>query len=364
MAKTDPSFASEIKKYGAKDFSACFSCGNCTAVCGLTSGDANFPRMMIRYGMLGLKEEILCSKELWLCYSCGECTKTCPRQAAPGEYMAALRRFAIASFEPTGITKMIFRSNAMYVFLISLLAVILGFFLLTLKSGEETSRWIFQYLPYEVIHNLGLLIFGITGLSMAWGIIALFLKLRKGTPAKGSGTAAFEALKEAATLSRYDTCDKDEDDYWKGKSFWVRPRFIHLSIMWGFIGLLLATTLDFIFKNPETTIWWPSRILGTIAGLFMVYGTSLAIVYRMKKVTESYCGTRMADWVFLWFLWIAGITGFWLEVSVALDAGNLLNHFVFLVHTIISMELVLLFAFSKFAHAIYRPLALYFYFRK
>jgi hypothetical protein len=27
------------------------------------------------------------------------------------------------------------------------------------------------------------------------------------------------------------------------------------------------------------------------------------------------------------------------------------------------MELVLLFAFSKFAHAIYRPLALYFYFK-
>jgi hypothetical protein len=134
--------------------------------------------------------------------------------------------------------------------------------------------------------------------------------------------------------------------------------------MWGFIGLLLATTLDFILKDPATAIWWPSRIIGTVAGLLMVYGASLSINYRLKKVTKAFEETRLADWTFLWFLWIAGITGFWLEVSVALNADFLVNHIVLLIHTIISMELVLLFAFSKFAHALYRPLALFFYFRE
>ena len=133
--------------------------------------------------------------------------------------------------------------------------------------------------------------------------------------------------------------------------------------MWGFIGLLVATALDFLLKDPATSIWWPSRVLGTIAGILMVFGTSLAINYRSKKVTKAYSETRLADWVFLWFLWIAGITGFWLELSVAFSANLLINHIIFIIHTIISMELVLLFAFSKFAHAIYRPLALFFYFR-
>ena len=64
------------------------------------------------------------------------------------------------------------------------------------------------------------------------------------------------------------------------------PGSVHWSIMWGFIGLLVATILDFILKNPSTDIWWPSRILGTLAGLFLIYGTTLAIYYRLKRVTK------------------------------------------------------------------------------
>ena len=81
--------------------SACFNCGNCTAVCPLTDDDATFPRRLIRYAQVGMKEELLASKELWTCYYCGECSETCPRQAEPGEFMAAARRYAIASYDRT-----------------------------------------------------------------------------------------------------------------------------------------------------------------------------------------------------------------------------------------------------------------------
>jgi ferredoxin len=367
MSRIDPGFASELKKYGAKDFSACFNCGNCTAVCGLTEKNANFPRIFIRQGMLGQKEEILRSRELWLCYACGDCSETCPRQAGPGDYMAALRRFAVASYEPTGLTKLIFKSNPVFILFTVLLSVLLGFFLFTLKPEHEVARWLFTILPYDVIHNMGLVIFSITGVSVAWGLAAMTLKLTGNkVMTEGSKNKPWKALKEVvnemATMNRYKTCDIEEDSYWKEKPSALQPWFVHWSIMWGFIGLLVATVLDFILKDPATAIWWPSRILGTIAGLFLVYGTSLAINYRMKKVTKAYSETRLADWMFLWFLWIAGITGFWLEVSVAFNADHLLNHLVLLIHTIISMELVLLFAFSKFAHAFYRPLALFLYF--
>jgi len=369
MSRIDPEFASEIKKYGAKDFNACFNCGNCTAVCGLTDKSVNYPRMFLRYGMLGLKEEILQSKEIWLCYACGECSETCPRQAGPGDYMAALRRYAIASYEPTGLTKLIFKSKPVFILFTISLSVLLGFFLFTLKPDHEVSRWLFTIIPYAVIHNMGLIIFSITGISVVWGLITMFLKLSKNIVKtdnlkRNIWKSLKEVMNELATMNRYKTCDKEDDSYWQSKPSAVQPWFVHWSIMWGFIGLLIATILDFLLKDPATPIWWPSRILGTIAGLLLVYGTSLAINYRLKKVTKTYSETRLADWVFLLFLWIAGITGFWLEVSVALNANYLINHIVLLIHTIISMELVLLFAFSKFAHAVYRPLALFFYFRE
>jgi len=105
--RVDPSLMSEIKQYGAVNIEACFNCGNCTAICPLT-GDASFPRRMIRYAQIGAKDALIGSKELWLCYYCGECSKTCPRQAEPGEFMAAARRYAIAEYDFTGIAKGMF----------------------------------------------------------------------------------------------------------------------------------------------------------------------------------------------------------------------------------------------------------------
>jgi ferredoxin len=368
MTKIDPYFAEELKKYGAEDFDACFNCGNCTAVCSLSEKSVNFPRMMLRLGKLGLKKDILASPEPWLCYSCGDCSETCPRQADPGQYMAAIRRYSISANEPTGITRLMFKSNAIFILITLVLAILLGFFLLTLKPEQEVARWIFTWLPYAVIHSMGLIIFGFTGLSIIWGMGSMLLRFnRKEVGEVKSGTSVFKAVSqvigELATMKRYQNCGKEEDSFWKNKPWLTKPWFVHWSIMWGFIGLLLATILDFTLKDPAVNIWWPSRILGTIAGLFMIYGSSLAISYRVKKITKIYSEIRLADWTFLWFIWIAGITGFWLEISVFLTANNFVNHFVFLLHTVISMELVLLFAFSKFAHAAYRPLALFFYFK-
>ena len=55
----------ELQRYGATDMSACFSCGTCTAICPLSENDATFPRRMIRYAQVGMKDALLSSKELW-----------------------------------------------------------------------------------------------------------------------------------------------------------------------------------------------------------------------------------------------------------------------------------------------------------
>jgi len=127
----------------------------------------------------------------------------------------------------------------------------------------------------------------------------------------------------------------------------------------GFPGLLLATILDFILKDPATDIWLPSRILGTVTGLMMMYGASLALYYRLTRPTHFYAKSSLADWFFLVFIWLAGFTGFWLEAAVTFQADSVMNQVMFIVHTVISMELVLLLVFSKFAHAVYRPVALF-----
>jgi nitrate reductase gamma subunit len=59
-------------------------------------------------------------------------------------------------------------------------------------------------------------------------------------------------------------------------------------------------------------------------------------------------------------LWITGVTGFVLEVALYLPSAPVWGYWVFLFHVAVAMELVLLAPFTKLAHAVYRPVALFF----
>ena len=135
--------------------------------------------------------------------------------------------------------------------------------------------------------------------------------------------------------------------------------------MWGFLGLALATLLDIPqlgFKDPNVGTWLPSRLLGIGAGFLLMYGTSVTLVRRIRKTDNRVEHSQFSDWLFLLMLWGLGITGFWLTLSVYFFTENTFHQIVLLIHTVMAMELLLLFAFSKFAHVAYRPIALFFYY--
>ncbi len=62
----------------------------------------------------------------------------------------------------------------------------------------------------------------------------------------------------------------------------------------------------------------------------------------------------------LGLLWVTGVTGFVLELALYLPCAPAWGYWVFLLHVAVAMELVLLAPFMKLAHAVYRPVALFF----
>ncbi len=378
--RVDPGFVGELKKYGAFDISACFNCGTCTAVCPLSEGIDSFPRRMIRYGQIGAEDRLLGCKEVWQCYYCGECSDTCPRQAEPGEYMAAARRYAIASCDPTGISRLLYTSK---VFTASFLFVLTGLFALLLLSGHgpmsSGAPMLFQFrqtagfLSYSIVHNMGLALIIVAAVAMIAGIVRLVIRLSRVLPYRTGAEETptpgwfsriahgFTAVaQELATNKSFRDCEEEPSVPW-----YLRKRFIHWSIMWGFLGLLLATMLDWILdmtvgKDPgqPVALWHPTRLLGTVAGIFLVYGTAVAIIQRWAKPDKYFSHSLLSDWLFLWLLFLAGVTGFIVELTVYLPHGATWMYIVFLVHVVISMEVVILLPFTKFAHAVYRPIAL------
>ena len=147
---------------------------------------------------------------------------------------------------------------------------------------------------------------------------------------------------------------------------WRRTWFMHAATMLGFLGLLLATTLDFGLDivgwkhtGEQVPIWYPVRLLGTVAGLMMMYGATGLMIRRWRKDGRTVRRSFTSDWTFLWLLWLAGLTGFVIELALYLPTPPTWGYLGFLVHVAIAMELVLLVPFTKFAHAIYRPVSLF-----
>ena len=371
-ARVDPRLLSEIKKYGTVSVDKCFNCGNCTAICPLSTNGETFPRRLIRYAQLGLKKPLLESKELWLCYACGECTQTCPRQADPGEFMAAARSYAIASYDPLGLAKVLYTSPILSVLLLVLLGCLIALVAYTSHGimPADTLR-LFDFIPAAVIHNMGvaaLVIIALTGLA---GAVNMFVHVRREnalltTPGVWLNWlgALWETLAvEVLAQRRYQRDCKSATD---PRPWFLQKWFVHASTMWGFLGLFAATVLDYGLEllglRPTGTwvpLWYPVRLLGTVAGLFLVFGTSLAIFNRLRKADETTFHSSVSDWAFLVLLWLAGVSGFLLEIAVYLPHPAVWAYWTLLGHIAVAGELLLLAPFTKFAHAMYRTIALY-----
>ena len=80
---------------GAEKLLGCFLCGTCTAGCPITEIDKDYdPRKMMRMILLGKKDDVLKSSELWKCYQCHTCVAHCPQDVRFADIVRAAREYA------------------------------------------------------------------------------------------------------------------------------------------------------------------------------------------------------------------------------------------------------------------------------
>ena len=95
LEKADRTFVDEIVKAGADRIRTCIQCGTCSSVCPSGRRTAFRTRELIRKALLGLKEEILSSPDLWLCATCHTCLERCPRQIKVTDAIIIMRNMAV-----------------------------------------------------------------------------------------------------------------------------------------------------------------------------------------------------------------------------------------------------------------------------
>ena len=375
----DVDLLTDLKRFGAADVSACFSCGTCTATCPLSDNTGTFPRRIIRFAQVGLRDELLSSKELWTCYQCGLCSDSCPTEADPAEFMAAARRYAVASYDPTGLARVLYTRPVLGSLVATATAAFFALFMYAARGPQDTATLaLFTFVPVALIHGLGIAVMaamaaaGVVGIvTMARGVArregVSVRSLFGGRPAWARTAAALWSALGVESLGqrRYR---KDCQDDRPAEPLYRRRWLIHALSIWGFLGLLVATGLDWGLAlvgvkatGTAVPLWYPSRLIGTIAGISLLYGVTMFMINRVRKVNRAAQHSTASDWLLLVLLWITGASGFFIEVALYLPDAPAWGYWVFLFHVAVAMELMLFLPFTKFAHAMYRPVALFFY---
>ena len=95
--KLDPNFKFEITaRPGGANLKKCFACGTCTAGCPVFHVEQDYnPRKIIHMILLGMREQVLSSRTIWLCAQCYACTANCPQQVDFSDIMFTLRDMAV-----------------------------------------------------------------------------------------------------------------------------------------------------------------------------------------------------------------------------------------------------------------------------
>ena len=86
----DP-FVSKVEELSGQNLLACYQCGKCSAGCPNVCEMDILPNQIIRYAQLGLKDELLGSKSIWVCASCMTCDVRCPKGINVAEVLEAIR---------------------------------------------------------------------------------------------------------------------------------------------------------------------------------------------------------------------------------------------------------------------------------
>jgi quinone-modifying oxidoreductase subunit QmoC len=366
--RVDPNLMVELKEYGAVGIEKCINCGNCTAICPLTSDEHPFPRNVSRLIQVGLKDRLLASTDPWLCYYCGDCSETCPKGAEPAETLMAVRRWLTAHYDRSGHGAKLYTSGkatwlAILRFsLIPLLLLVIfhllnGFGLIHFGSIVTSRVDLNSFAPVLWVWAVVLVDFALLGYRVLTNTSYMH-QLIMGTNKPGERIPLHIYVQELKTLVTHALTQKRWLECGKDRTHW----FKHLLLISGYgTMLVLIVGLLWWFQTDNLyPIYHPQRWLGYYATIVLLFASGDALIGRIRKRDQIHRFSHHSDWLFPGFLFVGTLTG--IMVHIFRYAGWPWPTYILYVVHVMAMIAMLdtEVGIGKWTHLMYRPLAIYF----
>jgi quinone-modifying oxidoreductase subunit QmoC len=374
MVDPDLDLIRGIRKAGGESVNKCYQCATCSTVCNLSPSDRPFPRKEMIWAQWGMLDHLVNDPDIWLCYQCNDCTVQCPRNARPGDVLAAVRTFVYRSFAFPSFMGRALAAPAALPLLLLIPTLILMACIFAFAPTNDAGDFLFLsestidfnfFLPHSsvdalfVIGNIIIFIFAAIGFSRFWKGLQ-----RPGDVYKESFvTALLAVIKEILSHRRFNECGTN------------KPRALgHMMLLYGFIGAMITTGAIFVFIfvphylhllgleslnaffELPIDLPHPVKFIGAFSGLALMVGGIMLILRRWSN--RDHVGANgYADYLFLYMMTIVGLTGMlsWVTRLIGIPILAYINYFI---HLLAVFFLLWYMPYSKFAHMIYRTLGL------
>jgi nitrate reductase gamma subunit len=120
---------------------------------------------------------------------------------------------------------------------------------------------------------------------------------------------------------------------------------------------LVMFFLETLQVNTSEFTW--ISILGYGIAFILLYVSGDAMIGRLRRTEEMHKYSHVSDWMFLILLFLTALTGILMHLFRIMD-WPLSTYDMYVIHLAVAVPLLVLeVPFMKWAHLIYRPLALY-----
>jgi len=365
VIEPDVSFVRRIIENGGHTLKKCFQCGNCSVVCEISPDNVPFPRKEMVWAQWGLKDKLLADADIWMCHGCGDCTAHCPRGARPADVLAAVRNISFSKYAGVEVMGGLLSSPSYLpvLFLVPAILVAAMVFFASEPGFVSASPIVFSNMaPVHAIDMVFIPAVLFATVSAALGIKKFWTAIAEGSP---GGARVPVGLGKAAAVTALGILKHEK----LGKCVTNAPRYLsHLLTMYGFLALMATTSLVGVMywinklaiaevAATPLLLSHPVKILGNLGALVAVTGVTMIVARRYGVSGEQTDVTGYYDSHFIFILYGAILTGVLSELSRLADVAAV-AYMVYYVHLVLVFALLTYAPFSKFAHMIYRFVAM------
>lgn len=97
LTNINQAFLNELDPDGKLNLALCLQCGRCSSGCTMRQETDILPHQLNRMAALGMKEQIMAGKAIWVCASCHTCVSRCPMKVDTPAMIDALRAQAASA---------------------------------------------------------------------------------------------------------------------------------------------------------------------------------------------------------------------------------------------------------------------------